>query len=154
MQRYFSHKGRTFSLKHIMPQWLTGPQLTGSSGAGIKHRHRPAVPEGCGCWSCGTASHGFLCVPTDPGHLEVLHGAHSKNCCNNNPPQLHTTKPQGWQIPYLHSRKCPLESHVQLFALLCAQYRTLTRAVFLTLFITEWLGLTESICGLYSLVTL
>lgn len=52
-----------FFLKYLMPQWLTRPQLTGPSGAGIQHRHRPALPEGCGSWSCGAASHGSpLCA--------------------------------------------------------------------------------------------
>lgn len=100
---------------------------------------------------------GILCVPTDSGHLEVLNSA-----CSKIPTFSAITTPHSFTSP---KSKAGTVANAH-WSLMCNSYLPFcvpitellriisTHANFLTLFITEWLGLTESMCGLYSLVTL
>lgn len=91
--------------------------------AGVRHRHRFVVPEGCRSWCYGMIPHvRVLSVPTDSDHLDVFHTAWSK---------IHTfstiTPTHSFILPKAKAGRtytCPLKSHVQLpFALSCVCYR-------------------------------
>lgn len=172
-QRWESHsaleaqcfrEGRKLRLKRLVYQWLTRPRSEGLLPGRVKAQAWVCSAQGLyilGSWN-DTAWERFLCAKRFRSPWGIPHGLEQNPNIfyNNTHTQFYTAESWGWQISRLHSRRRPLKSHVQLsFALWCAHYNTFLNYLntcYFSHFLWHkgWLGLTESVCGLYYLVTL